>query len=398
MHEDDEYTDTQLWDQTNHPDPETKLEALNELIDRFYFRSQFSEAISAALAGVAIAEKIGDKVAEAKISHTLGLSYGFLDRNAEAEPCFKHAAELHHLHSTEYETAQSLHFLGLAQRELKEYPEAEDSLRSAIALYKSSGWSVQAGEVAIACGEMLRKLNRQKDALALFEDSIEYFEERSTPVNLARSRERISVTLYELGRLEESLVHFKNARDVFKYLENSFMFAGTSMNYAEALLKADRLNDALSAIDEAIEYFRDQVKNFELAARADSIKCQILYKLGRHAEADSNHSMISSVLTNPKNKTAILDHNIDYASVIKDETRAIKMLTDAMQLAGSEGLPESYAKACLALAEVLLKAYNENLRAAAPCYLADIDLGMWGDREDLRIRQLNLISQFLAAE
>lgn len=325
-------SDKELWELTTDDDPSIQLHALYHLTGRLYERSAFSDLMSPAMAGIAIAESQEDKNLEFELRLISGRSLIELDRVEEALPQLTDAAEIARIHLSEVSLADCIMSIATCHLQLDQFAEAESNWRAAAALFLSNGRETAAGIAHLEIGELLGRMDRQSEALSIFRGALDTFKSVGDLIGSGRAYDRIAACLIDLGDLTTAIENLREAHNIFEYTQDEGRLRWAQYRLGWTLVTYGNYSEAIPLLVAASESYKFR-NEFVKAANVDTQLAHAYYEIGRVAEALELYEKVRSVFQGAGETTDALIADVNFARRLRfeDNERAVSILSRVIE-------------------------------------------------------------------
>ncbi|MCX4471675.1 tetratricopeptide repeat protein [Micromonospora sp. NBC_01655] len=222
----------------------------------FEMRGHVGEWITVDRAGIAAAERLGDRVAQAGLLHDLAVAYFHLHRTDEATRLLRRSLEISHAAGNDEGQARALNQLGVLHGMAGEYDRSAECFKSSLVLRQRLGDSRSCAATKGNIGMAYRLAGR-------YEESIRYCR---AAARLARRSAAPEIEANALGNLGEVQCLLGRYRSALRYLRRGLAVAGVPVNernrgsmmgtLADACLGDGQIGPAISYAKLAVEAMR----------------------------------------------------------------------------------------------------------------------------------------------
>ncbi|MCF6366559.1 MAG: tetratricopeptide repeat protein [Bacteroidales bacterium] len=287
----------------------------------YYFKENFSEAITLLDSSLNIFEEINDTLEIVKTTEKLGMIYFKQSNYPKAHECF--TKELMLAEKIGYVEAQatSANNIAIIYSNEKEYENALEYYQNALHLYEKTGNKTGIAILQNNIGDIYKKQKKFEDAFNHYFKSLNNFEELKYESGTAYCKSNIGETYLLTGNTKEASLYLFAA-------EKIFIKSGDNFGLAEVYNNLGEIFEKMSDYDKSIIYFFKSIKHAKKVGSLDHIqddflKISELYeKRGIHKNAllyYKKYTELKDSIYNTENTRMINQLKINYETEKKDK-------------------------------------------------------------------------------
>jgi tetratricopeptide (TPR) repeat protein len=234
-----------------------------------YRRSHWVDWITTHQTGLEAARELGDRRAEARMLHNLGMVHG-LQRRDEALGFFEQAMAIYREVGDREGEARAATGLATACIHLERFRQALDASQRSLGLQRAAGDRYGEGIALGDLGSASRELGRHEDAIAFHQQALAIFRELGDTDDEADWLTELADVYLGIDRIEPALNCLHESLVIRRNIGDRHGEAVTLQLLGQALRQAGRAGEALGPITEAQGIF-DEVGDHRQAAEIRSL-------------------------------------------------------------------------------------------------------------------------------
>jgi DNA-binding SARP family transcriptional activator len=240
----------------------------------FYRRSHWVDWITTHQTGLAAARELGDRQAEARMLHNLGMVHG-LQRREEAIGFFEQAMAIHRELDDHAGEARAATGLATAFFHVGRFQDALDAGRRSLLLQRAAGdrhgEGIALGDLGCASGE----LGLIDDAISFHQQALTIFRELGDTDAEADSLTELAGVYLVMGRIGPALDCLDRSLAIRRDIRDRYGEAVTLQLLGQAMRQGGQAGDALGPMTEAQRIF-DELGDHRQAAEIRSLLDELL--------------------------------------------------------------------------------------------------------------------------
>jgi tetratricopeptide (TPR) repeat protein/transcriptional regulator with XRE-family HTH domain len=252
----------------------------------FIVRGYWHDAASVNRMALELAQRLGDRAAEASACNDLGLACGRLGRYALAIDHLRESAAIARELGDHEGRAAVLSNLSQAYREAGRYEEAIASLQEGVADLRGAGERQRNAGSLMNFGTVYAQLGRNEEAITCLQESLDIFRETGDRQGQAHSLTHMGRAYERLGQYENAIACQQNSLDICRELGDRRGQAASLNILGVVLGRLVRNEDAIARLQESLAIFRELGdRRYQAAALRDL--GDVLRATGRTRQARS---------------------------------------------------------------------------------------------------------------
>jgi tetratricopeptide (TPR) repeat protein/transcriptional regulator with XRE-family HTH domain len=230
-------------------------------------RGYWDSLVTVQQTALAVAQRLGDRQAQAQVQRALGQAYTRIGRNADARTCFMHALDLHRQLGDRLGEGRVELALAYMSEHQDHYAPALTHCKQALALFRAAGDRSWQAFALNSVGWCYARVGDYEQALAYCEQAMTLHRELGNADGEASTWDSLGFAHQQLGHHAEAVACYQRAKPVFVqrgdrfYLTEVLVHLGDSHQAAGDLEAArDAWLEALAILDELRHHNADQVR------------------------------------------------------------------------------------------------------------------------------------------
>ncbi len=243
----------------------------------YYRLNQENKAMEAYIKGLEVAEKTGDKFAQANLLSGIGTIYANAQNNIqEGLTYYNKSLVLFQELGIASKISQAYHFIGLIHLELNEYDKAETVFLASLNIRKELGFDATIGQSLTDLGYLHKQEGAYEESEKYFLEALKVYQKTKIPDRIALCHRELGVVYTHLNFFGKAEHHLKRSTEIqnekFDGIRDFRTYQALSSMYEKKgdFRQALRYQRDVTAIRDSLEKIRGRDKLAELQTKYET--------------------------------------------------------------------------------------------------------------------------------